>query len=496
VSSAISSIPASPARHSSDHLLRAIKWTAIGKWGSQLVAWLSTLVVIRILSPSDFGLIGLATAYLGLVELLCEFGIGTAVITLKNLTETEIAQLNTAAILLGLFGTTTTCALARPLSAFFHAPDLARLLLLMSLTFSIAACKSVPYALLQKDLEFKRISRLDAAQACLQAAGNALFVVLGFKYWGIALSGCLSSLVATYCFRRAKPVPLVKPAFASLRASLVFSWRILVSRSSWYLYSNSDFFVAGRMLGAASLGLYTFAWNFATLPGEKIVALVTSVTPTFFAAVQHDKALLRQRLLMLTEGLAALMLPIVAGLYLVAPVAIPLFFGKKWHGAVAPLQLLAAYTLLRSFITLFPQIINVVGQTRFGMWNSLVTLAVLPASFFLGSRWGVAGIAAVWVIVYPLLSIPLYLRTLRSINLSTRQYTQAIAPYALCTILMAVCVKLTSLAAVSIPPAAALACGVMAGAAVYPLAVRTLFPEKFRRYSGSLRQTLLGSAPK
>ena len=133
--------PAEPPRH---QLAKAIAWTAAGKWTSQLFAWASTLIVVRFLSPADFGLLGLSTTYLGLVELISEFGIGTAVITLPDLTAGQISQLNTAAIVLGIVGTGLSCIMGFPMAAFFHAPELRVLVPLMACTFCIAAFKSVP----------------------------------------------------------------------------------------------------------------------------------------------------------------------------------------------------------------------------------------------------------------------------------------------------------------------------------------------------------------
>ena len=479
---------APPAAPSGRHLASAIAWTAGGKWISQVFAWASTLIVVRVLSPADFGLLGLAATYLGLVELISEFGIGTAIITLRDLTAKQVSQLNTVAILLGVTGTAVSCGLASPMAAFFHAPELRTLVPVMALTFLITAFKSVPYALLQKDLRFSTLSRLDAAQALLQAVGNAVLVLAGLRYWAIAISGLVSALVGVCLFVRCRPVRVERPAFGLVYSSIVFSWRVLVSRLSWYLYSNADFVVAGRLLGKVALGSYSVAWNFANLPGEKIVALVTSVTPTFFASVQHDKAALRHRLTSLTELLSVVMFPVVSGFALVAPLAIPLACGPQWRAAIIPMQLLAIYTFLRSVVTLLPQVINVVGETRFGMWNSLATLALLPGSFVIASRWGVVGIASVWVLVYPIFTIPLYRRTLGRIDLPFRRYLDALKPSFVSTVLMAACVYIVSL---YLPPAfpavAKLSCEMATGFVVYPAALVLLFPSRLRQYRKSLQ---------
>jgi PST family polysaccharide transporter len=312
---------------------------------------------------------------------------------------------------------------------------------------------------------------------------------MGFRYWAIAISGLVSGILAAALPFSLRPVSTAKPAFRSISDSILFSWRILVSRLSWYLYSNADFVVAGRMLGTSALGTYTLAWNFANLPGEKIVSLVTSVTPTFFATVSNDKAAMRQHLAILTEVLAVIMFPIVSGFALLAPQFVSIAFGPKWQGAVLPLQILAMYTFLRSVTSLLPQVINAVGATRFGAWHSLSTLAVLPVSFWFASRWGVIGIAGVWVVVYPLITIPLFWRTLKSIEMPTGQYFAALQPSIMSTGVMIILVLLVQrLLPPTLPNAVKLIEGVVIGVLAYSASLLLLFRGHVMRYVAFVRE--------
>ena len=422
-------------------MANALAWTAAGKWLSQLFAWASTLIVVRLLSPADFGLLGMAATYLGLVGLISEFGIGTAIVTLRDLTGKQISQLHTASVTLGVIGTIASACLAVPLSRFFHAPQLAALVVVMGFNFVIASFRSVPYALLQKDHRFDTLSWMDAVQALVQAISSAVLVWMGLRFWAIAISGLLGTIVASVLPYSRRPAEWAKPQFASIWESILFSWQILVSRLAWYLYSNADFIVAGRYLGQVALGSYTMAWNFANLPGEKIVALVTSVTPTFFATVRHDKEAVRGYFSTLTEVLAVVMFPVVTGFALLAPDLVPLACGPQWRSAVVPMQLLAIYTFLRSVVALLPQILIAIGEARFAMWNSLLMLGLLPGAFWFASRWGILGIAGAWVAVYPVLTVPLYKRTFRAIDMSLKQYLAALAPSLIGTAVMAIAVE-------------------------------------------------------
>ena len=116
-----------------------------------------------------------------------------------------------------------------------------------------------------------------------------------------------------------------------------FSGDVLGSRVAWYAYSNSDFLVAGRMLGQAPLGAYTLAWTIASTPVEKITNMITRVTPAFFSAVQDDKPHLRRYLLGITDGLSLLTFPASLGMALVADQFVLVVLGAKWAPAIIPL---------------------------------------------------------------------------------------------------------------------------------------------------------------
>jgi teichuronic acid exporter len=469
-------------------LVSAIAWTALAKWLAQIVSWASMFVVVRLLSPTDFGLIGMATVYLGFMVLVSEFGIGSAIVTLRDLAGHEIAQLHTLSVAVGVAACAVSAALAFPIAGFFRQPEVAFVILANSTTFAIGGFRSVPAALLQKDLQYRTLSAIEAVQALVQACATMLFAYLGAGYWSFVFSGILGVTVGTVIPAVLRPTRLAVLRLSGMREAVLFSWRLLVGRMAWYIYSNADFMVAGRVLGTAPVGVYTMAWNIANMPGEKIVAMILRVTPGFFSAVQHDVAELRRYLTWLTEGLAVLLFPIVVGFAITAPDLIPLALGDKWAGAIVPAQLLAGYCFIRSVLTLLPQIVNVVGQTRFGMWLAIATLVILVPSFVIASRWGLVGIAAVWITVYPLTWIPMIHRTLRSIGMPFAEYARSLWPAVTCSAIMAVCVVLAGKSLEGSPSWLRLALQVSAGAVAYGAAFLLFFPTRVAKFRGMYKR--------
>src|SRR5437588_3358872 len=132
-------MPPSSAKTQQQHLdaslVRGVAWTGASKWLTQIFTLASTLIVARLLTPNDFGVVTMGTIYLGLVALVSQFGVDAAVINMQELESDELAQLNGFSVILGIVGLVASVMIARPLSFFFASPQLPAVLILMSCTF-------------------------------------------------------------------------------------------------------------------------------------------------------------------------------------------------------------------------------------------------------------------------------------------------------------------------------------------------------------------------
>ncbi|HLY60754.1 MAG TPA: lipopolysaccharide biosynthesis protein [Terriglobia bacterium] len=461
-------------------LLAGLAWTAAGKWSTQVLTWTTTLVVARLLSPSDFGLVGMATVYLGLITLLSEFGLGSAIIYLRELTQAQVEQLNSLSVGFGVGAFGISCLVAFPLAWFFKSRELTWVLLVMSTDFIITAFQTIPYALFQRDKSFKLLAMVDGTRALTQSLSTLALSVLGLRYWSLVIGGILGSCTSVGMLVTMRQCRFGWPKLGSLRRAIKFSRDIIVSRLSWYAYSNSDFVVAGRMLGQGPLGAYTLAWNLASTSTEKVTDLISRVMPAFVSEAQKDVALLRRYVRNLTEGISLITFPITLGSALVSRDFILFALGEKWEGAIVPLQLLALYSCIRSITTLFAPILNAV-DVRWASRYSLLFVVVFPPAFYVGSRWGTAGIAAGWVCFYPLIYLPIYRHLFRCIQMPLADYMTALWPALSASIVMVIVVSLLKLA---LPPEWArivrLGLEILGGACAYLLMLGIAHADRFR----------------
>src|SRR5437899_3147325 len=162
----------------------------------------------------------MAAIYLGLSTLVAEFGLGPAGSAVRELSVAQINQLNGLAVLLGLASLIASCAMAIPLGRFFHAPQLPLVVVAMSTTFVIASFKTVPLALLQRDLRFKALALVDLSQAAILAIGMIGFAVAGLRYWTLVCGAVLGALISTGAVLWLRHPPVAWPRPTSLKHAI------------------------------------------------------------------------------------------------------------------------------------------------------------------------------------------------------------------------------------------------------------------------------------
>lgn len=409
------------------------------KWGTQVFSWAATLVIARLLTPADYGLMTMATVYLGFIQLVNEFGLGPAIIKHRELTEEQIAGLGSLSVWMGIGWWVISIGAGFIIAAFYEEPAVHWIIAALGITFVTTGLKVLPRALLSRDMRFKRVAAIDAVEAVAGMLGTLIFALMGLRYWSLVWGGIIGSGLSTIVAMRWAPHRRQWPRdFKAIAPSLQMGWHIVVSRFAWYLYSNADFAIVGRIFDKVTLGGYGFAWTLASIPITRISTLVSQVTPSIFSAVQNNKAELRRYVLKLTEGLALVTFPLSVGMALVARNFVLVALGDQWKIAIVPLQLLAFYGGFRSVTTLHPQILQYAGRSRDQMRYSLYSLLIMPPLFFIGGKlMGVAGVAWGWIIGYPLIMIPPYRAVFQVTDMKLRQYLASLGPATLASAVMA-----------------------------------------------------------
>ena len=406
----------------------------------QVLRWATTLLLARILVPSDYGLIGMAIVFTGIVALVNEFGLGAAIIQQRDLDEDVVARLGGLSVFVGIASCLVSLAAAGPIARFFGEPAVGAIVRVLAFRFILDSLLVLPRALLTRDLRFGALARIDAIEAFAMSVLSIGAAVAGMRYWSLVIGSSGGAVVAVLVASRIRGHRIAWPRqLRQLERSLRFGRDVLATRLTWYAYSNADFLIVGRLLDSVALGLYTMAWTIASVPVEKVSAVVGRVTPGIFSAVQSDVTELRRYFLLLTEAIAFITLPMSIGFMIVADDFVLAILGEKWRPAIPVLRVLAAYASVRSVSTLPPQIMTAKGRPDLTRRANTFAVVVLPLCFVLGTHWGIVGVAAGWVVGYPLTVMAFtFPYTFRLLELSAPRYLRALWPAVSGTLVMAI----------------------------------------------------------
>jgi len=456
-----------------------------------MVSWAATVIVARLLTAGDYGIVGMANVYLGLVHLVTEFGLSAAIVQRRDLDRVQLARLGGLATLAGLGCFVLSVVLADPIAAFFGEPGVRPVLITLSLTFVLGGLQVLPTALLARELQFRRLAWVDLTEILGQVACTLGLAVLGYGYWALVVGSVVGKAMATAAAFALRPHPLRWPRdLRGLRSTLAFGRNIVVSRLGWYVYSSADLAVVGRVLGRDALGVYTIASAIATVPVDKITAVLMRVTAPVFAAVQRDHAMLGRYLRHTVEGLSLVTVPATVGLALVADDFVTVVLGDRWASAAQPMRLLALAALLRTILPIFPQVLAAIDATHRQAQITLIGTLVLPPLFWLGARWGVSGVAAVWLVAYPCVAGPFFVAyVLHRIQLRAAVLAQALWPATSAALIMAgVVYGLDVVMGDGWTAAIRLAASVATGALTYVAALALLHRDRVRAARDAWRE--------
>lgn len=467
------------------HLAGGVAWTASAKWITQVVSWGSLFLLARLLSKSDFGISEMASYSVLLTSMLAEFGVGTAVLQMRELESGTLAQLHSFSCILATLAYLVSMPFAPLIASFFHVDHLTSLILVNNLGFFIVGFQAVPLGLLQRDMDYRRLSLADVVLVLVQATTMVVAAWWGLGYWSLVIGAVVAKTTVTVLVSCWKPIPFARPRWKEIQAPIHLGRQAAIGRLAWACYTQSDGVVVGRVLGDSTLGVYRMAMNLASAPAEKVSALIMRATGPLFARVQSDAAMVRRYFLNLVELLTMIELPLMLGLGLVGPEVIRLTLGPNWTGVVPVLRWLVLFMTFRTLATLIEQVLISQRATNITMRMSLWNLIVMPASFFVAARWkGANGVAAAWIVLAPLTVLPLAWMVVGKIQLTWLQLGSALLPALTGAGVMAVAVSALRawLATAQWSAWASLLLQVTIGGAIYGGVLLIFFRERVLRY--------------
>ena len=302
--------------------------------------------------------------------------------------------------------------------------------------------------------------------------------VAGWGYWALTIGYLIPKILEVPIFAwQASWLP-PRPCWRGWWSNPIvwFGLQCTGSRLCWFVYRNADYAIVGRLMGPVELGYYSLAFMLISIPVDKIVATCNQATFPVFCRLSHDRARVRDWYLRLTILVGSLATPALVGLALVARDAISVVLGEKWLPAVVPLQIMSLAGIVMVLGSSIDGLYNAMGRPDINFRFTASLGRDLPAAFYIAGRYGgLAGVAAVWAICYPIMVLALVGTTRSITGVSVGDIVSSQLPLWASALFMALVVVATQYALrnFGIIPVR-LAISIVAGIVSYVAAIRVL----------------------
>lgn len=325
----------------SEKTAKSISIVSISQVLQKTIGFTSTILIARLLDPTDYGLMAIAMIFVGFFGLFNEMGIGSAVIQSTKLTQ---EKLSSAFFLVCSFGLAcfVLCYFSASLVAqFFTAPLLISILPLLSINLLLGSISSVPGGLLSRNFKFKYLAFANFTQAFLVATISLILAYMNYGVWslvyGNVIGGIARTIIVLFSSRWWPSIP--KSIFSAIPL-VKYGLFILLARTGTFFSSQAVSGLIGKFMGAASLGLYSMAGSLSSIPFTHILSKINFVSSPVFAKLQNDKHANEKVALCLQRSSAYLTFPIFIGIILTGHEFVLTVLGGKWIEVVVPMKLL------------------------------------------------------------------------------------------------------------------------------------------------------------
>lgn len=447
---------------------RALAW----RWGTQVLAqaimWTSTILVVRLLEPTDYGLYAMTQAVVTALAFLNGQSFATSLIQADRVDERRIGQVFALLLLLN-GGLALAQVLLAPIAArYYGEPLVADMLRVQALIFLTIPFAALPQELLARRIEFRKQGLVNLATAMIGAATALALALLGFGVWALVWAPVAMFAARAIGMTIAARV-LVKPVF-DLRGAgdlAAFGGALTVCQFLWIVQSQSDVVIAGRSFTPHELGLYAEALFLTQIITARFLPPINEVAFPAYAELHKSGRPLGPMFLKVQRMVALMVAPAYLGLALVAEPAVLTLFGAKW-AEMAPLVagLALAMPAFALQIVCSPAT-NGLGRPGIYMLTNGAGAVLFPLLFLAAAPAGPEGLVTAWWIGAPALLAVTYAATLPRIGVRWRALGQALAPAALASAAMAAIVLAARAALPPLPPPAELALLAGLGAAAY-----------------------------
>lgn len=382
-------------------ILSGAKWTGISTIIVTLIQIVQFALLGNLLTKEQFGLVGMITTVIIFTQIILDMGFSAAIIQKDKVTNEQLSTLYWINIMVGI-GLFVLLYVTSPfIASFYNVSELIPLIRLLGVMFLIAPIGQQFQYLLQKDLKFNLLSRVEVVANVASFFSLVVLIFLIQEVYAYVVSQVfLHSLKGILYFivysKQWKPSFIFK--LSSIKEFVSFGIFQLMSRLVNRIGANIDYILIGRFLGAEALGIYSLAYQVVTIPVLKINPIITRVAFPVFSKSKTDNVLLSEGFLNVTKILALVSFPLLFGLIAISDTFIEVFFGARWLEAAPILSILAIVGILRVLMNPNGSVILAKGKANIAFYWDFGVMLLYGITMYIATKYDIYIVAWTYVV--------------------------------------------------------------------------------------------------
>lgn len=340
-------------------------WSSLEKFSNLFIHIISSIIIARLLSPEDFGLVGMLAVFSAIGNVLIDSGFGQGLIRKLDATEKDYSSIFYLNVFIGFIVYIILYLLSPYIASFYHTQELETIAKIAFIIIPINAFGIVPYTKLIKQVNFKSIYHVSLCASICSASIGILYALYYKDVYAIVLQTITYNLIRViFMWYSSKWIPMKTFSIQSIISIGRFSVNLLISGIVGTIYNNIYTLIIGKNFNKIELGFYSQAKTLQDLPNTTLTSALVSVTYPVFSSIQHDVEKLRQYYLKTLNLIIYIIGPIMLGLIFVANPLFEFVLSSKWNGSILYFQYLCPMGILSTIHALNIDLLKITGRGK------------------------------------------------------------------------------------------------------------------------------------
>lgn len=343
---------------------------------------ISSLILVRLLTPEDFGIAAIAMAVFAFIGLFGEFGFNTALIQKNTPQKSDYDTVFTANLIFGAVACLVVLMGANTLAEFFENQNLTSVFQILSFLFLINGLKNVKAVDFQISMDFKKEMKLQVIPKFLSFLVTLLLAFILESYWALILGSVLFSIFTVVCSYLMIPY---KPSLSFIGVKELFNYSkwLMLNNLFYYLNNKSIDLIVGKFISTSAAGIYSMSKEMALLPATEVAAPINKASFPAYSRNKNNKEKLCNLFYQTSAMISVIALPASTGLFIVADYFVPVVLGESWLAAIPVIQYLSIFAFISALFANNGYIFLAIGKPR--VTTLLSGLRIAAFFFFLFS---------------------------------------------------------------------------------------------------------------